>query len=176
MVESGYEKSQTAVEVENDAQNSPAPIEAPRGTLSARVDEKGRLKLPAALTHYLEAVGDRKVFITSLNLSNALIYPISIWKETEKMLGEGGEDAAERAEVAFVANHYGEDCEIDGQGRVLIPTILRRELELEKDDVHLLCFKGRIEVYGSKVYEQRLNRAKVDIADKLAALEKKGLR
>ena len=92
------------------------------------------------------------------------------------MLGEGGEDASIRAEVAMVANHYGEDAEVDGQGRVLLPTTLRRDLELEKDDVYLLCFKGRIEVYGSKVYEQRLNKAKVDIADKLAALEKKGLR
>ena len=162
--------------MDNDGQNSPAQVEAPRGTLSARVDEKGRLKLPAALTQYLEAVGDRKVFITSLNLSNALIYPISVWKETEKMLGEGGEDATERAEVAFVANHYGEDAEVDGQGRVLLPTTLRRDLELEKDDVHLLCFKGRIEVYGSKVYEQRLNRSKVGLAEKLAALERKGLR
>ena len=116
--------------MEQDAQNSPAPVEAPRGSLKARVDEKGRLKLPSAIAQYLETLGERKVFITSLNLSNALIYPISVWKETEKMLGEGGEDAGIRAEVAMVANHYGEDAEVDGQCRVLLPTTLRRDLEL----------------------------------------------
>ena len=156
--------------------HSPLPIEAPRGGLSGRVDEKGRLKLPAAIAQYLEKSGERKVFITTQNLSTALIYPISIWKETEKLLQEAGEDAEARADVAMVANHYGEDVEVDGQGRVLVPTTLRRELELEKDEVHLLFYKGRIEVFGSKVYEQRLNKAKANLGEKVASLEKKGLR
>ena len=89
---------------------------------------------------------------------------------------EPGEDAEDRADVAMVANHYGEESEIDGQGRVLIPTTLRRELGFEKDDVYLLCYKGRIEVFGSKVYEQRLSKAKTNLAEKHSALEKKGLR
>ena len=96
--------------------NSPPPVEAPRGTLNGRVDEKGRLKLPAAVAQYLEKLGERKVFITTLNLSTALIYPISIWKETEKLLQEAGEDADSRSDVAMIANHYGEDVEVDGQG------------------------------------------------------------
>ena len=140
------------------------------------MDEKGRLKLPAAVAQYLEALGERKVFVTTLNLSTALIYPISIWRDTERLLQEAGEDAEARADVAMVANHYGEDAEIDGQGRVLVPTTLRRDLELEKSDVYLLCYKGRIEMLGSKVYEQRLEKAKRDLAGKVASLEKKGLR
>jgi MraZ protein len=151
-------------------------VDPPRGTLSGRVDEKGRLKLPAAVVEYLEALGEKKVFITTLNVSTALLYPISVWRETENMLQESGDDADIRADVAFVANHYGEDADIDGQGRVLLPTTLRRELDLEKDDVHLLCFKQRIEIFGSKVYEERLSRAKMNLADKVSALEKKGIR
>ncbi len=152
------------------------PVEAPRGTLQGRVDEKGRLKLPAALAQYLAALGEAKVFVTTLNISTALIYPISVWRETEKMLQEPGDDADVRADVAFVANHYGEDVEIDAQGRVLMPTTLRRELELEKDDVHLVCYKQRIEVFGSKVYSQRLDAARTNLPEKLKGLEKKGLR
>ena len=159
-----------------DQSNPPRATEAPRGTLSGRVDEKGRLKLPAALAQYLEAIGERNVFVTTLNTSTALIYPISVWRETEKMLQEAGDDADLRADVAFIANHYGEDVEVDAQGRVLMPTTLRRDLELERDDVHLLAFKQRIEVIGSKVYSQRLEAAKTGLADKLKALEKKGLR
>ena len=163
--------------MEPSDQPTPAiAIEAPRGTLSGRVDEKGRLKLPTAIVQYLEAIGEHKVFITTLNLSTALIYPISAWRETEKMLQESGEDADLRSDLAFVANHYGEDSEIDTQGRLLLPTTLRRDLELERDDVHLLCYKGRIEIFGSKVYEQRFDKAKTGLAEKLAALEKKGLR
>ncbi len=151
-------------------------MEAPRGTLSGRVDEKGRLKLPSAIVQYFEALGERKVFVTTLNTSTAIIYPISVWRETEKMLQAPGEDADLKADVAFIANHYGEDVEIDGQGRVLMPTTLRRELEFEKDDVHLLCYRQRIEVFGSKIYAGRLEAAKTDLSAKLNALEKKGLR
>ena len=161
---------------QTDQPDTPRAVEAPRGTLPARVDEKGRLKLPAAVAQFLEARGERKVFITTLNIATALIYPLSAWRETEKLLQEPGEDADERADVAFVANHYGEDAEIDAQGRVLVPTTLRRELGLERDDVHLLWYKQRIEVLGSKVYEQRLARAKTNLAEKVAKLEKKGLR
>jgi MraZ protein len=163
--------------VEADSQSeTPASVDAPIGTLSVRVDEKGRLKLPASVVQYLDSRGERRVFVTTLNISTALIYPISVWRETEKMLQEPGEDADARADVAFIANHYGEDTEIDAQGRVLVPTTLRRELELEKDDVHLLWYKQRIEVFGSRIYEQRLTRAKANLAEKVAALEKKGLR
>ncbi len=160
-------------------ENQAAPerqVEAPRGTLNGRVDEKGRLKLPAAIAQYLGALGERKVFVTTLNTSTALIYPISVWRETEHMLSEPGEDAEIRADVAFVANHYGEDVEIDAQGRVLMPTTLRRELELEKDDVHLVCYKQRIEVFGSKIYGERLETAKMNLPDKVKALQKVGLR
>ena len=156
--------------------NPPRQVESPRGTLNGRVDEKGRLKLPNSIAQYFGALGEEKVFITTLNTSTALIYPISVWRETENMLQEPGEDADWRADVAFVANHYGEDGEIDAQGRVLLPTTLRRDLELEKDDVYLVCYKQRIEVFGSKIYGQRLEAAKTNLADKLKALEKKGLR
>jgi MraZ protein len=164
-------------EVEAEAQSGAAvPVEAPRGTLSSRVDEKGRLKLPAAMAQYLEAIGERKVFITTLDLETALIYPISVWRETEKMLQEAGEDADMRADVAFVANHYGEDGEMDAQGRVLLPTNLRRELNLEKDDVSLLFYKQRIEVIGSNVYKVRFDKARSGLAEKVSALQKKGMR
>ncbi len=163
--------------MESEGQPNPARlVDPPRGTLSGRVDEKGRLKLPAAVVQYLDSLGERKVFITTLNVSTALIYPISVWRETENMLQQAGDDANFRSDVAFVANHYGEDADIDGQGRVLMPTTLRRDLDLEKDDVHLLCFKQRIEVFGSKIYEERLSTAKTNLAEKVSALEKKGLR
>lgn len=92
------------------------------------------------------------------------------------MLEEAGEDADIREDVAFIAYHYGADSEIDPQGRVLVPTDLRRALKLENEQVYLRCFKQRIDVIGREVYEQRLARASEGIAEKLQSLEKKGLR
>ena len=160
-----------------DGQVGPvSPVEAPRGFLSARVDEKGRLKLPSALVQYLEGFGERKVFITTLNASTARIYPISVWRETERLLQEPGEDTGTKEDIAFIAYHFGSDDEMDAQGRVLVPTELRRALKLENEQVFLRCFKQRIDVIGREVYEQRLARALEGVGEKLQGLEKKGLR
>lgn len=151
-------------------------MEAPRGFIGARVDEKGRLKLPAAIVQYLEAFGEKKVFITTLNGSTARIYPISVWRETERFLEEAGEDTEAREDVAFVAYHYGADDEVDAQGRVLVPTELRRALKLENEQVFLRCFKQRIDVLGREVYEQRLGTAMNGLDSKVNDLVKKGMR
>lgn len=162
--------------VESGQSNSPAPVEAPRGFLSARVDEKGRLKLPSSVVQYLEGFGERKVFITTLNASTARIYPISVWLETERSLEESGDDADDREDVAFIANHFGADDEMDAQGRVLVPTELRRALKMENEQVYLRCSKRRIDILGREVYEQRLAKAMEGIAEKAQGLEKRGLR
>jgi MraZ protein len=161
---------------ESGLSNSPGPVEAPRGFLSARVDEKGRLKLPSSVVQYLEGFGERKVFITTLNASSARIYPISVWLETEHSLEESGDDGDDREDVAFIANHFGADDEMDAQGRVLMPTELRRALKLENEQVYLRCSKRRIDVLGREVYEQRLAKAMEGIGGKAQGLEKRGLR
>ena len=154
----------------------PTPVEAPRGFLSARVDEKGRLKLPSSVLQYLAGFVERKVFITTLNGSTARIYPISVWRETERCLEEAGEDMEMREDVAFVANHFGADDEVDSQGRVLVPTELRRALRLENEQVYLRCAKQRIDILARDVYEQRLAKAMEGVGEKAQGLEKKGLR
>ena len=151
-------------------------MEAPRGFLQARVDEKGRLKLPTSIVQYLEGFGERKVFITSLDGTTARIYPMPVWRRTEEALEESGEDTQDREDVAMVADHFGADDEMDGQGRVLVPTLLRRALKLENEQVYLRCFKQRVDVIGREVYEERLGRAMDNIGAKLQGLEKKGLR
>jgi MraZ protein len=164
------------VAVESGQSTSPVPVEAPRGFLSARVDEKGRLKLPSSIVQYLEGFGERKVFITTLNASTARIYPISVWLETERALEEAGDDLEDREDVAFIANHFGADDEVDGQGRVLVPTELRRALKMENEQVYLRCSKRRIDVLARDVYEQRLAKAMEGISEKAQGLEKRGLR
>jgi MraZ protein len=155
---------------------SPAAAQdAPRGVFRVSVDEKGRLKLPASIVQYLEGLGERKVFITTLDESEARIYPLSVWREAERMLQEPGEDFEERSDVALIAANYGQDVDIDAQGRVTLPGDLRKILELEGDEVRLRCFQGRINVLRSTEYERRLAGAKTNLSGKLKALQRKGL-
>lgn len=149
--------------------------DAPRGVFRTAVDDKGRLKLPASIVQYLEALGERKVFITTLDEAEARIYPLSVWRETERMLQEPGEDFEERNDVALVAANYGLDVDIDAQGRVTLPTDLRKILGLEGDEARLRCFQGRINVLSSTEYERRLQAAKTGLPEKLKNLQRKGL-
>jgi DNA-binding transcriptional regulator/RsmH inhibitor MraZ len=79
-------------------------------------------------------------------------------------------------DVAFIANHFGADAEIDNQGRVLLPTELRRALNLENQTVWLDCYQGAVNVYGKEVYDERQRRATDNLGAKLNALKKKGLK
>jgi MraZ protein len=154
-------------------QPTPAPAPAPRGFYTARVDEKGRLKLPV---NFQEFIGGEKLFVTSLDARIARLYPISVWQANEKTLSELTDDPDVAEHIAFIADHYGADSEVDSQGRVLLPTDMRREFKLENEQVWLQCFQGAINVYGKEVYEEQERLAKENLADKLKRAKQKGLR
>ena len=151
-------------------------VEPPHSIAQARVDDKGRLKLPAEFWEYLKQLGAEKVFITSVDLQLARIYPIPVWKGNENLFANAG-DLAELAEdIAYIAKYYGGDSEIDAQGRVLMPAALRKELSLEAAPVWLDCYNGRINVAGKAIHEARFHRAMANLGEKVKTLEKKGLK
>lgn len=149
--------------------------DAPRGVFRVTVDDKGRLKLPAAIAEYLQGLGENKVFITTLDTKEVRIYPLSVWRRTEKLLEEPGEDFSHRQDLAMIASNYGKDDELDGQGRLTLPGDLRKELGLEKDEARLRCYQGHLKLVSSLEHERRLEAAKANLDDKLKALQVKGL-
>ena len=157
-----------------DRDVKPAGVEPPRGFHAARVDEKGRLKLPSAFQQYLKALGEEAVFITTLDMSTLRIYPTSLWKQNEIFFEDSKSPAAEQ--ISFLANMYGADSEIDGQGRVLLPQELRRDLRLENQPVWLGHYKGRINAYGKEEFDKRAAVAKSNAAANLSLLESEGLK
>ena len=67
--------------------------EPPHSIAQARVDDKGRLKLPAEFLEYLKKLGVNMVFVTTLDKKTARIYPISLWKSNLLFLENSGENA-----------------------------------------------------------------------------------
>jgi len=155
--------------------SSPA-VEPPLKIGQARVDEKGRLKLPAEFAEYLRKLGADKVFITTVDLELARIYPITVWKSNENLFANAGELAELAEDVAYIAKYFGGDSEIDAQGRVLMPAELRRRMNLESQPVWLDCYHGRINVAGKAVHDSRFHRAMANLGEKVKTLEKKGLK
>jgi MraZ protein len=149
--------------------------EHPRGIYPARVDEKGRLKLPVDFQNFLTALGETKVFVTSLDERIGRIYPISVWKEMEQLFRNAGDDAEAAEDLWFTANDLGGDAEMDAQGRVLMPAELRKALNIENQQVHLEHYKGHIKLYSGAVYQERKQRAAEGRAEKLKLFERRGL-
>jgi len=129
-------------------------IEPPRGMYPSRVDDKGRLKLPATFAQYFGAIREKTLYVTSLDRRIAQLYPMEVWRHNEKVLEEF-EDRAVANRVAFNAADLGSECEVDSQGRVLLSPELRRELGIENAAVKLFGTQGHVEVLSEQMYEER---------------------
>jgi len=106
-----------------------------RGSAPARLDEKGRLKVPNLFRQQIEEAFGPEMFVTSLHGGEVLLYPLAIWRALEEKLASL--PAIHRAKTKFLerVNYYGQDGSIDGQGRVLVPQILRDSAKLPADVV-----------------------------------------
>ena len=145
-------------------------LEPPRGMYPARLDDKGRLKLPASFQEFFAALREKKLFVTSLDRRIAQIYPIAMWRENEKFL-----DPRIARNVAFNAADLGAESEMDAQGRVLFSPELRRELGIENQAVRVFAYRGRVEVLSEKLYEERRREAAQTAAEDVSKLEAAGL-
>lgn len=148
--------------------------EPPHSITPASVDDKGRLKLPAEFLTYLEALKVTKVFVTTVDFRQVRIYPLSVWKRNENLFQTAGENAAAVERLARLAKHFGGDAEIDKAGRVLLPSLLREDMGLEKQAVVVDVHNGRVNVMLKKVHDEMVQVARASLADDLKTLEKMG--
>ena len=97
-----------------------------RGSYSARIDDKGRLKIPNAFKAFVENQhGAKGVYVTSLSGNSVRIYPMSVWMAVEDRLSKMASTHPARVKFLDRVNFYGQVTEFDAQGRVLIPARLR---------------------------------------------------
>ncbi|SPE34397.1 Protein MraZ [Candidatus Sulfopaludibacter sp. SbA3] len=141
----------------------------------ARLDDKGRVKLPTSFQQYFLALREKKLFVTSLDRRIAQIYPMEVWRQNEKFFDAYRDDPRVSRNVAFNAADLGAESEMDSQGRILFSPELRRELGIENQPVHLFAYRGRIEVLSEKTYEERKREAAQTAADDVSKLEAAGL-
>lgn len=96
-----------------------------RGNAPAKIDDKGRLKVPNAFRSLFETKYGRDVFVTSLTGENVRLYPLPVWLEIEEKLGQMPSTHPSRLRYLDRVNYFGQAAELDAQGRILVPTRLR---------------------------------------------------
>jgi MraZ protein len=121
-----------------------------RGNYQAKVDEKGRLKIPAVFLDSLKEYGNQ-FYITSPTGESARIYPMKVWSEIEDKLAKLPTTNKAKRKFLMRTSYYGQVVELDGQGRVLLPSILRESAQA----------KGEVDVFGNLDYLEVMNHTRV---------------
>jgi MraZ protein len=107
-----------------------------RGTLEAKVDEKGRLKLPADFMKLIvEKNYGSRFFITSRDGQSTEIWPMPEWEKEEEKKAALPEDDAAKTTWMRVVNYFGGDVEIDKQDRLMLPRKIRERFNLVNAEV-----------------------------------------
>ena len=128
-----------------------------RGSTSARIDDKGRLKVPNAFRRLVEEKHGRGVFLTSLTGEYVRIYPMPVWLELEERIA--AMPSTHPAKLRFLdrVNYYGSDAELDSQGRVIIPARLR-EAATMNGDVDVLGQVNYLDVWNHDRFVAKMQR------------------
>lgn len=166
--------AQWSVNVHSPAAPLAAPLELPSGSYPTRLDDRGRLRLPAAFVRYFERLAEKELFVTSFDNVTVQIYPIAVWREKRsQMASQVGDDDAE--DVLFIANENGAHAYVDPQGRILIHEELRRKLQLENRALRLVPWVWRVDVMTEEVYQARREVAEQDLPAKVKRVKRRGL-
>jgi MraZ protein len=141
-----------------------------RGNHPAKVDEKARLKLPAAFKLQLDAASVSHFYITSADGKSAEIWPLPEWEKREAALAKFSMDEAVQ-KYFNITSYYGQQVQIDGQGRLLLPQILREKANLNSDTV-VFGKMNYLEVMDREAFENQMtaNLLTADDRKKLAEI------
>jgi len=128
-----------------------------RGHEQARIDDKGRLKVPNVFRSLLETKYGRELFLTSLTGEYVRVYPMPVWLEKEEKLGQMPSTHPARLRFLDRVNFFGQQVELDAQGRVLIPARLR-ETATMAGDVDVLGLYNYLDVWNHDRFLTKLQR------------------
>lgn len=122
-----------------------------RGTHLTRLDDKGRLKVPAEFKRMFEERYGTQFYITSWDGKSAKVYPMEEWEGIERKLASLSNFNPTKQKLLKRTSYYGQTVEFDAQGRLLLPQIIRESADL----------RGEVAVGG------RLNHLEVENAEAL---------
>lgn len=128
-----------------------------RGNAPAKIDDKGRLKVPNGFRAAIQEEHGRELFVTSLTGESVRLYPMPVWLDIERKLAQMPSTHPARMRFLDRVNFFGQVTELDPQGRVLIHPRLR-ESALMTGEVDVLGQQSYLEVWNHDRFMARLLR------------------
>lgn len=123
------------------------PVGVLRGNSPAKIDDKGRLKVPNGFRAVIQRDHGSNLYVTSLTGHSVRIYPMPVWADIERRLAQVPSTHPARQRFLDRVNFYGQVGELDVQGRVVIHPRLRDSAQIT-GDVDVLGQQSYLEVWN----------------------------
>ena len=128
-----------------------------RGNYSAKIDAKGRLKIPNAFRSIVSDQHGAGLYVTSLTGENVRVYPMAVWLAVEERLRRMPSTHPARLKFLDRVNYFGQPGEFDAQGRILIPPRLRDAAGMT-GEVDVLGQMEYLDVWNHERFVAKLNK------------------
>jgi MraZ protein len=126
-----------------------------RGNHPARIDDKGRLKVPNGFRAAIESQWGTELFVTSVTGEFVRVYPMAVWLEIEQRLTAMPSSHPSKQRFLERVNFFGQVASMDRQGRIVIPQLLRESAAMT-GDVSVLGQQNYLAVWNLKRLQERL--------------------
>lgn len=129
-----------------------------RGTQEAKVDEKGRLKLPADFSRVIAEKNYGAIFfVTSRDGKKTEIWPMPEWEIEEAKKAALPEDDPAKLAWMQIVNHFGGVVEIDKQDRLMLSRKVRERFNLVNAEVVVTGQQRFLTVQTEQEAEQEIS-------------------
>ena len=126
-----------------------------RGFSTLSIDSKGRLAIPSRYRERLYAMAEGNLVLTLNPMDrSAWLYPLNEWELIESKLAALSDFDKQSRRAKQMMRGYATDCQIDGQGRILIPNELREYAGLEKQAV-ILGQGNKFEIWDETTWKEQ---------------------
>lgn len=136
-----------------------------RGFNKISVDSKGRLAVPSRYRELISVQAENSLIITLNPLDRSLwLYPLPEWELIEDKLATLSDFEKQSRRTKQMMRGYASDCQLDGQGRILIPRELRTHAEINKQVV-ILGQGNKFEIWNEVVWKAQRDEWLTSVGD-----------
>jgi MraZ protein len=140
-----------------------------RGRYEHTVDVKGRVSVPSKFRDIIAERYDGKL-VLAMDYDKCLtVYPLEEWEKLEEKIKTLSLMKQEAKDFRRFLLSSATECELDKQGRILIPPTHRQHAEIAKN-VTLIGIIDKIEIWDVKLWEARSHQNGDKIGEAVAAL------
>lgn len=140
-----------------------------RGSFEHSVDSKGRVSIPSKFRDLISDRYEGKLVLT-MDFDNCItVYPLEEWERVEEKIRSLPQMQKEVKEFMRFVFSTATECELDKQGRILIPPSLREQAKINKS-VMVVGIIGKMEIWDKEAWEARRSQNGDKIGEVLSTL------